>query len=56
MYHISESEWNKNKDKILQYLKNKILNNAQFILSNPIEIVDRQIHNINDIPFNYKLI
>lgn len=56
LYHISESEWNKNKDKILQYLKNKILNNAQFILSNPIEIVDRQIHNINDMPFNYKLI
>lgn len=56
LYHISEFNWNKNKHKILQYLTKKILNNTKLILSNQIEIVDRQIHNLNDKPLNYTLI
>lgn len=56
LYHISESAWKQNKQEIINYLMNKIISNEKFKLNAYREAVDRQIHNINDIPEGYALI
>lgn len=54
--HINEDDWNVNKQNILYYVKSKIEQTFNFVLYNEIEIVNREIHNKNDVPAGYKLI
>lgn len=54
--HIDEYEWINNKEYLKEYLTDLINNKSIFSLNNDIEIVDRQIHCINDKPDGYELI
>ena len=51
--HIDEYEWINNKEYLKEYLTDLINNKSIFSLNNDIEIVDRQIHCINDKPDGY---
>lgn len=56
LIHIEEIEWNNNKNEIKLFLQQKIEQSFKFNLNNNIIILNRSLHNKNDIPLGYKII
>lgn len=54
--HIDENDWASNRNKIKRFIRKKIIGTFQFRLRKKIEIIDRQIHNSNDVPDGYQMI